>query len=123
MILQSPQSPPQMSPVKPASASTEAPAPAPTAATASEKVSAQLYSSLAGLRPGTPTLPTPSAVNVSVSAASSSTAVMQARTSFKPHQPRSFKRRTGSVFSGCGGAEAASTEQPSAWLPRDAVVS
>ena len=76
-----------------------APAPAPAAATVSEPVSAQLPSSLAWLRPGTLTLPTPSAVNVSVSAASSSTVVMPAHTSPKPHQPRSFKRRAGSVSS------------------------
>ena len=99
LMLQSPQSPPQMSPVEPASASTKSPAPAPSAATVSKPVSAQPPSSLAGLRPGTPTLPTTSAVNVSVSAASSSTAVIVAHTSPKPHQPRSFKRRAGSMSS------------------------
>ena len=95
LMLQSPQSPPQMSPVEPASASTKAPAPVPAAATVLEPVSAQPPSSLAGLRPGTPTLPTPSAVSMSASAVSSSTAVMPAHTSFKQHQPGSCKRRAG----------------------------
>ena len=94
-MLQSPQSPPQMSPVEPASASTKAPAPAPATASVSEPLNAQPASLLAGLRFGTPTLPTPSSVSVSASAASSSTAVMPAHTSANPHQPRSFKRRAG----------------------------
>ena len=98
-MLQWPQSPQQMSPVEPASASTEAPSPAPAAATVSEPVSAQPLSSLAGPRPGTPTLKTLSAVSVSASAAFSTTAVMPAHTSPKPHQPRSFKLRVGSVSS------------------------
>ena len=97
--LQSPQSPPQMFPVEPASASTEASALAPAATTASEPVSAQPSSSLAGLRLGTQTLPTPSAVNVIVSASFSSTAVMPAHTSPKPHQPHSVMRHAGSVSS------------------------
>ena len=69
------------------------------AASVSEPVGAQLPSSLVRLRPGTSTLPTYSAVKVSVSAASSSTAVMLAHTRPKPHHPRSFKRRAGSVSS------------------------
>ena len=96
LMLHSPQSPPQMSPVEPVSASTEVPSPAPAAATVSEPVSTQPSSSLAGLRPGTPTLPTLSAVIVSVSAASLSTAVMPAHTSPKP---RRVKRRAGSASS------------------------
>ena len=94
-MMQSPQSPPQMSCVEPASASRNTPAHAPAAATVSEPVIAQPPSSLAGLRPGTPTLPTLAAVSVSVSAASFSTAVMQAHTSPKQHQPRRFKHRAG----------------------------
>ena len=95
LMLQSLQSPLQISPVEPASVSTEVSTPAPAATTVSEPVSAQFPSSFAGLRPGTPTLPTLSAVSVSASAASSSTAVMPAYTSPKQHQPRSFKRRAG----------------------------
>ena len=56
-------------------------------------------SSLDGVRPGTSTVPTPSSVSVSLSAVSSSTAVMNVHTSSKPYQPRSFKRRNGSVSS------------------------
>ena len=88
-----------MSPVEPASASTGAHASAHVAASVLEPVSAQSPTSLAGLRSGTTTLPTPSAVSVSASAATSSTAVMPANTSPKQHQPRIFKRRAGSAKS------------------------
>ena len=123
LMLQSPQSPPKMSPVEPASVSTEATAPAPVAASVTELVGGQPSSPLAGQRPGSLKFPTQSAVSVSASAASSSTAVMPAHTRPKPHQPRSLKRRAGSAVAERDSAEAASTEQPSAWLLRNAVAS